>query len=103
MPLELNKNMSNISDSGIIVGASGSSSTTTIIVGASGSGSTTATILGRSISVHITATQGDIDRFFPSMGRRHVVDIVGIDPLTFSDQSSKQTRIDNAYTKEKKK
>ncbi|XP_042425838.1 uncharacterized protein LOC122013664 [Zingiber officinale] len=70
--------------------------------GASGSGSTTASILGRSASVRLSSTQGGIGRFFPSMGRRRAVDIADIDPLEFPDQASKQTRIDDAYSKEKK-
>ncbi|XP_042375861.1 uncharacterized protein LOC121969699 [Zingiber officinale] len=80
------------------IGASGSGS-----AGASGSGSTTAATLGRSESVRVTSTQGGIGRFFPSMGRRRAVDIADIDPLAFPDQASKQTRIDDAYTREKKK
>ncbi|XP_042448992.1 uncharacterized protein LOC122033909 [Zingiber officinale] len=71
--------------------------------GASGSGSTTASTLGRSASTRITSTQGGIGRFFTSMGRRRAVDIADIDPLAFPDQASKQTRIDDAYSKEKKK
>ncbi|XP_074587443.1 uncharacterized protein LOC141843279 [Curcuma longa] len=83
---------------GTIVGAGGSGS-----AGASGSGSTTAATLGRSASARITSTQGGIGRFFSSMGRRRAVDVADIDPLAFPDQASKQTRIDDAYTKEKKK
>ncbi|CAL9108672.1 unnamed protein product [Musa textilis] len=47
--------------------------------------------------------QGEIRGFMRKLGKRSALEIIDIDPLAYLSQTAKQTRIDDAYTKEKKR
>nr|XP_018686484.1 PREDICTED: uncharacterized protein LOC103994246 [Musa acuminata subsp. malaccensis]XP_018686485.1 PREDICTED: uncharacterized protein LOC103994246 [Musa acuminata subsp. malaccensis]XP_018686486.1 PREDICTED: uncharacterized protein LOC103994246 [Musa acuminata subsp. malaccensis]XP_018686487.1 PREDICTED: uncharacterized protein LOC103994246 [Musa acuminata subsp. malaccensis] len=47
--------------------------------------------------------QSGIRGFMRGLGRRSALDIIDIDPQAYPSQITKQTRIDDAYTKEKKR
>uniref|UniRef100_A0A804K7A4 DUF659 domain-containing protein n=1 Tax=Musa acuminata subsp. malaccensis TaxID=214687 RepID=A0A804K7A4_MUSAM len=55
--------------------------------------------LGRTSSMRYGGLRG----FMRGLGRRSAPDIVDIDPQAYPPQTAKQTRIDDAYTKEKKR
>ncbi|RZR97862.1 hypothetical protein BHM03_00027106 [Ensete ventricosum] len=59
---------------------------------------TTPSRLGRTSSMR----HGGLRGFMRGLGRRSAPDIVDIDPQAYPPQTAKQTRIDDAYTKEKK-